>query len=1015
MISMMIKKSKLVNKNLDTLNIRHSQEYVNFSNVGVLFNPSSHRGCKKFFSSVTRSGDPVTTGSEVESNPTLTDSQQAAQSLASEPTAKEPKHNVLHTTQPSTLTGQETLNGSDAEVDVIKVTVTKSFSVVNPGQQRDISSITVYFKIPDSDTKPKDVVSDKAVEVTNAGPAITKPAPKVEARKATGLATKPPAQHPSILLRMMEEYKERDKIKREQSGITIIQQFPKREVIKPPLPNTNLGGSRSSLRNKSQNMDFAPIAIDDSVTSILSKWKLAPNIEHKVRFLRGLRHWTYPSMNSGQKPKDPGKYLKYISERFRWDRETMAMMLSYANKSMNECEAFNRRDPNSRLLKQLYAHRHKAYVSNDRKVDSKVLRCLYLSPKVRRVAVEEGCITPRCASVYVLAVNFSRLVDSTCDLESPSSLDDAYTKYTLSLGYEDPATRKMMFPFVLYWLKKFFTIHEEYRDYIRANVKTLVSGDNKKINPVDNALADNKSAHNKIADVAHYRSRSMKQKHHKSRQGVYGVNKIRVGQGLSDRGTGSRKYSTKANLEKEIVESKVLNQRFKYNINPTVDPNVRKPFKTSYVKLFGTSENKSNSGFSTKYLNQKFNRREHYFRFKSRYNKLPKASNNHYRFLLKYLFSKIVKSKTLYFQHQSDCFFEEQKELFRIFITYISLFRKRNFYKAKSLSRLFIKTQSRLRINYASSKAVHAIRVKKRYSFYAYKWKIKVHLRRRFQRFGFAKRTRKVLDRNLQRHLSAMFKKNKYKNLFWLKASELDRKTLSILWRRYYYAPAWRPFVYLHKKNKLFFNFGDKYLFGRFPLHKYKYPLLFFFPRYSDYRRLYKNQLKEQHVFRWVYRLKFSQLIKRFRKSIAGTKRIFELMFLKYFEFRLDTIVYRLNFAFSLKHARQLVNRGLFMLNNKTIHNYAYHMSLGDVIMPIKRVRLQGTRLKYLNRKAKGYFLMNIRLFYRPIQADQYTDYLFINERIPAGMIIKNIDTSTLRFNRSFSIQYLTLSLLKYN
>ena len=156
-------------------------------------------------------------------------------------------------------------------------------------------------------------------------------------------------------------------------------------------------------------------------------------------------------------------------------------------------------------------------------------------------------------------------------------------------------------------------------------------------------------------------------------------------------------------------------------------------------------------------------------------------------------------------------------------------------------------------------------------------------------------------------------------------------------------------------------------------------------------------------------------MIKRFRKSIEGTKRIFELMFLKYFEFRLDTIVYRLNFAFSLKHARQLVNRGLFMLNNKTIHNYAYHMNIGDVIMPIRRVRLQGKRLKYLNRKAKGYFLMNMRLFYRPIQADQYMDYLFINERIPAGMIIKNIDTSTLRFNRPFSIQYLTLSLLKYN
>jgi ribosomal protein S4 len=42
-------------------------------------------------------------------------------------------------------------------------------------------------------------------------------------------------------------------------------------------------------------------------------------------------------------------------------------------------------------------------------------------------------------------------------------------------------------------------------------------------------------------------------------------------------------------------------------------------------------------------------------------------------------------------------------------------------------------------------------------------------------------------------------------------------------------------------------------------------------------------------------------------------------MFLKHFEWRLDAIVYRLNFAFSLKHARQLVNRGFFTVNNKII------------------------------------------------------------------------------------------------
>jgi hypothetical protein len=57
---------------------------------------------------------------------------------------------------------------------------------------------------------------------------------------------------------------------------------------------------------------------------------------------------------------------------------------------------------------------------------------------------------------------------------------------------------------------------------------------------------------------------------------------------------------------------------------------------------------------------------------------------------------------------------------------------------------------------------------------------------------------------------------------------------------------------------------------------------------------------------------------------------------------------------------------------------------------------------------------MNLRLFYRPIQMDQYPDFFLINERIPAALIIKNLNPLQLRYTRPFSIQYLTLSLLKY-
>ena len=404
-----------------------------------------------------------------------------------------------------------------------------------------------------------------------------------------------------------------------------------------------------------------------------------------------------------------------------------------------------------------------------------------------------------------------------------------------------------------------------------------------------------------------------------------------------------------------------------------------------------------------------------YYRTLKKRKFIPIAYNNHSNFLLKYFFKQFSKGQyTFLFKPFSDT--NKKKEIFLSYLRdlfwYIVRYKKVKVYKLPVMSRIFSKLRAEMHLKESPAIYPHtASNINKNLvtgkNCYAFRSQLSRYFRIRF------KDGRNLVDKKYKKQI----RKNnyKYKNLFWLRTSQHEKKKMLILWKKYYFAPAWRPYAYLHKKNKLFFNWGDKYLFFRFPVQRYKYPVLFYFPRFADYRRLYKNQLREQHIFRWIYRLKFSQLIKRFRKAVNGTKRIFELMFLKYFEFRLDTIVYRLNFAFSLKHARQLVNRGLFTVNNKVINNYTYHVLLGDVIMPVKRFRLMGSRLKYLNTKAKGFFLLNMRLFYRPIQADQYMDYLFINERIPAGLIIKNIDTSTLRFNRSFSIQYLTLSMLKYN
>ena len=255
-----------------------------------------------------------------------------------------------------------------------------------------------------------------------------------------------------------------------------------------------------------------------------------------------------------------------------------------------------------------------------------------------------------------------------------------------------------------------------------------------------------------------------------------------------------------------------------------------------------------------------------------------------------------------------------------------------------------------------------------------------------------------------------------YRNFYWrFYKSALERRKAQILKRYYHFTWGLRPYIFVHKKQKVFYNWADRHIFKRFPLYRYKYSLFFKFPRFADYRRLFKNQLREQHVFRYLYRLKLGQLIKAFRKSTYKTKRIFELMFLKYFELRLDTVVYRLNFAWSLKHARQLVLRGLFLVNNKIIDNHKYHVGLGDVIMPIKRLRMQPLSKKYLNYIDYGATMSWTRLFYRQIQSDQYPTHLLLNERIPAGMLVNKFNPNTLRFNKPFSVQFLTLSLLKYN
>lgn len=282
-------------------------------------------------------------------------------------------------------------------------------------------------------------------------------------------------------------------------------------------------------------------------------------------------------------------------------------------------------------------------------------------------------------------------------------------------------------------------------------------------------------------------------------------------------------------------------------------------------------------------------------------------------------------------------------------------------------------------------------------------------------------------------------------NNFWIKDKQ-KIKSISSFFKHFKFYKSWRPFSYLYKKYKIYFNWGDREIFHRYPIYRRKYTISFYYPRFQDYRHLFKNQIKHQHLFRWLFKLKYKQLVQQFKKAALKTKRVFELIYLNFYEMRIDVLIYRLNFAWSIKQAGQWVNRSFFKVNWKIINWRNYHVIIGDIIYPIDNLRFsklykqswikkklkiissyssvnnktKDNKFKHLKKshniiKIVQDHYLNLRLFYRYIQGDQYPSYLIFQERIPAGLIWTMPDPTKVRHHSYFSIQYITLSLNMYS
>ena len=106
----------------------------------------------------------------------------------------------------------------------------------------------------------------------------------------------------------------------------------------------------------------------------------------------------------------------------------------------------------------------------------------------------------------------------------------------------------------------------------------------------------------------------------------------------------------------------------------------------------------------------------------------------------------------------------------------------------------------------------------------------------------------------------------------------------------------------------------------------------------------YGLQLKEKQKMKYLYGVLEKQFRNYFKKA-NQKKGITGHNLVEMLESRLDNTIYRLGFARTRRQARQLVNHGHFLVNNRKVNIPSYSLRSGDVI----KVREKSKKLEMIH------------------------------------------------------------------
>ena len=118
------------------------------------------------------------------------------------------------------------------------------------------------------------------------------------------------------------------------------------------------------------------------------------------------------------------------------------------------------------------------------------------------------------------------------------------------------------------------------------------------------------------------------------------------------------------------------------------------------------------------------------------------------------------------------------------------------------------------------------------------------------------------------------------------------------------------------------------------PFTNYDYIAAKFASQGNSFKKKFRNDLIAKKTFNYFYGNLMKKYLKKRMKTIYNYKESYnyKLVCLKFFESRLDLVLSRSKFCFSVKNAKHLISHKHITVNNTIEKNKSYILNVGDVV-----------------------------------------------------------------------------------